>query len=61
MPYGDIRGGPVRISWISERVGALGGRLSFANRPGAGFAVTALLPSSRAGVSLPSHLHAAEP
>jgi signal transduction histidine kinase len=31
---------------IGERVRAMGGRLTFSNRPGEGFSVAAVLPSS---------------
>jgi len=46
---------------IAERVRALGGRLTFANRSDAGFAVTAILRRSRVADSIPSQLQAADP
>jgi len=45
---------------ISERVGAVGGRLTFSNRSGAGFAVTAVLPSERARDQVPLTVPTAE-
>jgi two-component system sensor histidine kinase UhpB len=45
---------------ISERVRAVGGRLTFANRPGEGFAVTAVLPYVRDRNSVPTSAQAAD-
>jgi two-component system, NarL family, sensor histidine kinase UhpB len=45
---------------LGERVGAMGGRLSLANRPGAGFAVTALLHGSSGAAPHRSPLEVAD-
>jgi len=45
---------------ISERVRAVGGRLTFANKPGEGFAVTAVLPYLRDRDSVPTCAQAAD-
>jgi two-component system sensor histidine kinase UhpB len=46
---------------ISERVGALGGRLSFSTKSEEGFAVVAVLPYPQASDSVSSSLQSAEP
>jgi two-component system, NarL family, sensor histidine kinase UhpB len=58
-------GEPNRVGYgllgIAERVRALGGQLTFANRSDSGFAVTAILRCSRVANSIPPQLQAADP
>jgi two-component system sensor histidine kinase UhpB len=49
------------LTGISERVRAIGGRLTLSNRAGGGFSVIAALPYQRRGEALRSRLQAAEP
>jgi len=46
---------------ISERVRAIGGRLSFSNKSGEGFAVTAVLPCPSATEAALGNVQVAEP
>jgi signal transduction histidine kinase len=46
---------------ISERVGAVGGRLSISNKSNEGFAVVAVLPYRQASNPVSSSLQSAEP